>query len=185
MLLRLTVSLGEIIVTTKVALRRGSSQQGKARLAAVGWCRSVSTRTTSDTDTHFELSQCIVLLRPLVLKRALVVSHHRTSEFSREGNGQCCLRPSGQRGRKGKHTAFCLVIKRSGGIDLLQLEGIGIQRCVIQLQIGCVEDDGRCFLLDIEPDEIGQLSLSCQISLVCRHTRSSPHPRTSSSPGPS
>ena len=37
MLLRLIVSAREIKVTAKVALRSGSSQHGKARLAAVGY----------------------------------------------------------------------------------------------------------------------------------------------------
>ena len=36
MLLRLTVSAREIIDTENVAFKRGSSQQGKPRLAAVG-----------------------------------------------------------------------------------------------------------------------------------------------------
>jgi hypothetical protein len=36
-LLKLTVSAREIIDMANVDFRRGSSQQGKARLAAVGW----------------------------------------------------------------------------------------------------------------------------------------------------
>ena len=40
MLLMFTVSFREIIVMAKVALNPGSSQQGKARRAAVGWRRN-------------------------------------------------------------------------------------------------------------------------------------------------
>ena len=42
MLLKLTVSARDIKVMAKVALRSGSSQQGKARLAAVGFMQRKS-----------------------------------------------------------------------------------------------------------------------------------------------
>jgi hypothetical protein len=45
MLLRLTVSAREIIDMANVAFKRGSSQQGKARLAAVGCVITRSDRT--------------------------------------------------------------------------------------------------------------------------------------------
>lgn len=40
MLLKLTVSAREIMVIANVALSRGSSQQGNARLAAVAWYKT-------------------------------------------------------------------------------------------------------------------------------------------------
>jgi len=73
----------------KVAFRRGSSQHGKARLAAVGW-KSVSTLCAYNPGklqiTYLELSESIILRLAFVLPRRLVVTHHVSSNFRIEAD---------------------------------------------------------------------------------------------------
>ena len=73
-LLKLTVSLREIIVIPKVALNKGSSQHGNKRLAAVG-CQPVSESMIMNKEnrTNLELSQCIVFLHAINFVGAVVV----------------------------------------------------------------------------------------------------------------
>jgi len=68
----------------KVAFRRGSSQHGKARRAAVGW-KSVSTPFAYNPwklqITYLKLSESIILRLAFVLPRRLIVTHHVSSNF--------------------------------------------------------------------------------------------------------
>lgn len=62
MLLKLTVLSREIKVTAKVALRRGSSQEGNALLADVGYFPiQYGSLVDPLKSIHLELSQCIIL----------------------------------------------------------------------------------------------------------------------------
>ena len=71
-LLRLTVSLREIIVIAKVALRRGSSQHGNARLAAVGCCNQMDD-LKAPLKTYLKLGQCIMFLDAILFESTVVV----------------------------------------------------------------------------------------------------------------
>lgn len=96
MLLKLTVSARDTMLTANVAFNNGSSKQGNARRAAVGYETLGSTRLTDtvtviDYSTYLKLRQCIVLLLIVFLPRGMIISHHSVSEFGREGNGQLSL----------------------------------------------------------------------------------------------
>jgi hypothetical protein len=69
MLDRLMVLSREIMVSANVAFSAGSSQQGKARRAAVGYVQSKHDERTVGTQqcTHRQLGQGVVLVRPVDL----------------------------------------------------------------------------------------------------------------------
>lgn len=94
-LLRLTVSARDINVTANVALRRGSSQQGKARRAEVGcvlWYVMYGLLKMCLHDPHLKLSGRVEFLLPLIFPRISEVAHRGIVNLAREGYLEFCLR---------------------------------------------------------------------------------------------
>lgn len=94
MLLRLVVLPREIRVTAYVALSNGSSQQGNARRAAVGYDCNFKLEMEieiREVRTYLELCQRIILGLSICFIGRTVVTHQTTSEvgFERNSNLHC------------------------------------------------------------------------------------------------
>lgn len=127
MLLRLMVSDREIRVIPKVALRRGSSQQGNARRAAVGSKGCQERSVNSSPSTHLKLCQSIVLRFSILFICRFIVSHHATSQFTLERDLEGSLRSC----REGAIDVIChplrSLIKSLFAENLLNLRSIRVQ----------------------------------------------------------
>ena len=67
--------------------------------------------------------------------------------------------------------AFHLSIKGSGGLDLLNIQGFGIEGHIAELQIRRIEYDGRRFFFDIKA--ILQINAGWEWHGMTEHTLSS------------